>query len=181
MSCFEAYLSFDRKSFPRTDDCWEPARPLQTYLERALRAPNAKKVSKMSPGDSGRGTPKSLLGRVVSECSRDFLETFRDPRAGVPGRHVRDFFGISGERPRDVCKGRRRKGQDVNSCNSDHPRDCEDFAASAWRGILGMDGSQVLWCNVLVGFAAARARTKSTQIHPSPISPSNETRGETMK
>ena len=83
-----------------------------------------KKVSKMSPGASGPGTPKSLkkvsgtvrevsgespesVWRVFLDCPRDFLETFWGPGAGGPGRHFRDFFGISGpEGPRDLCKGR---------------------------------------------------------------------------
>ena len=37
----------------------------------------------------------------------DFLETFSGSLDGGPGRHFRDFFGISGpEGPRDPCKGR---------------------------------------------------------------------------
>ena len=94
--------------------------PPLTEVSRALRARDAEKVSKMSPGASGPGTPKSLkkVSGTVREVSgesresvsmesvfgvfRDFLETFWGP-----GRHFRDFFGISGpEGPRDLCKGR---------------------------------------------------------------------------
>ena len=121
--------------------------PPLTEVSRALRARNAEKVSKMSPG-----TPKSIqrvsvtvwevsreslesvsrvfldpkkypksfgdslgsLQRVSGKCLesvfgvfRDFLETFGGPEAGGPGRHFREFFGISGpEGPRDLCKGR---------------------------------------------------------------------------
>ena len=68
------------------------------------------------------GTPKSLqkvsgavwevsgespesVKRVFSDCSQDFLETFRG--SGTGGRHFRDSFGISGPKgPRDLCKGR---------------------------------------------------------------------------
>ena len=70
---------------------WLRTRPPLTEVSRALRARNAEKVSKMSPGASGPGTPKSLqkvsgqsekspesVERVFSDCSRDFLEAFRD-------------------------------------------------------------------------------------------------------
>ena len=106
---------------------WEPARPLQGSL--GAEGPEMPKksrkclenVSKMS---SGPGTPTSLqkvsgtvrkdsfdtfrrLSGDFPDRSRDFLETFRGPGAGGPGRHFRDFFGISGPKgPRDLCKGR---------------------------------------------------------------------------
>ena len=98
--------------------------PPLTEVSPARRARNAEKVSKMSPGASGPGTPKSLQkvsgtvwevsgespesdGRVFSDCSRDFLKTFRGSGAGGPGRHFQEFFGISGPKgPRDLCKGR---------------------------------------------------------------------------
>ena len=50
-------------------------------------------------------SPESVE-RVFSDCSGDFLETFRGSGAGGPGRHFRDFLGISGPKgPRDLCKG----------------------------------------------------------------------------
>ena len=93
-----------------------PSLPL-TEVSRALRARKAAKVSKMSSGASGPGSLKSpqkvsgtvwevsgespeSVERVFSDCSRDFLETFRVPGAGGPGRPFRDFFGPEGpERP----------------------------------------------------------------------------------
>ena len=88
-----------------------------TEVSRALRAQNAEKVSIVSPG-----TPKSLqevpehfkspdtFWRVsgdLPDCPQDFLGTFWGLGARGPGRHFRDFFGISGpEGPGDPCKGR---------------------------------------------------------------------------
>ena len=47
--------------------------------------------------------PFCLLPR---DCSRNFVETFRDSGSGGPGRYLRDFFGVSGPKgPRDLCKG----------------------------------------------------------------------------
>ena len=73
-----------------------------TGVSWGLRARNAEKISKMSSGGSGFGTPKSfqkVLGtdrkhssvtfRRLSEdfpdCPRDFLETCRGSGAGAPG------------------------------------------------------------------------------------------------
>ena len=71
-------------------------RPPLTELSRALRARDAEKVSKMSPGASGPRTPKSRQ-KVPGTVRKD------------PGRYFRDFFGISGPKgPRDLCKGRAR-------------------------------------------------------------------------
>ena len=67
--------------------------PPLTEVSRALRARNAERVSKMSPGASGPGTPKSLkkvsgtvrevsgespesVWRVFLECSRSFWRLF---------------------------------------------------------------------------------------------------------
>ena len=73
---------------------WEPARPLQRSL--------------VPPG------PK-----VSGECFWSIPGLFGDfwgPGAGGPGRHFRDFFGISGpEGPRDLCKGR-AGSQSVHVC-----------------------------------------------------------------
>ena len=67
-------------------------------------APEPRKVSKKSREQSKK-SPESVE-RVFSDCSRDFLETFRRSGAGGPGRHFLDFFGISGPKgPRDLCKG----------------------------------------------------------------------------
>ena len=110
-------------SLAKSSKIWEPARPLQRSLG-PFGPEMPKNVSKMPPGASGPGAPKSLqkvsgtvwevsgespesVERVFSDCSRDFLETFRGSGAGDPGRHFRDFFGISGPKgPRDLCKGR---------------------------------------------------------------------------
>ena len=93
--------------------------PPLTEVSRALRARNAEKVSNMSEAPGPRKVSKksreqsektlSTLSGVFSGCSRDFFETFRGSGAGGPGRHVRDFFGVSGPKgPRDLCKGRAR-------------------------------------------------------------------------
>ena len=108
-----------QKSIKRLVMFCEPARPLQRSLgpfapempkksRKCLPgppAPEPRKVSKQSREQSGK-SPESVE-RVFSDCSRDFLETFRGSGAGGPGRHFRDFFGISGAKgPRDLCKGR---------------------------------------------------------------------------
>ena len=91
---------------------------------RSALGPKCRTSLEMSLGASGPGTPKSLqkspgtlqkhspntfrrLSGDLPDCPRDFFETFWGPGAGGPGKHFRDFFGISGsEGPGDLCKGR---------------------------------------------------------------------------
>ena len=93
---------------------WEPARPLQGSL---ASDPKCRKIlENVSRGLRSGDTKKSP--KTVWEVSRkclesvfglfpDFLGSFSGSQAGGPGRHSRDFFGISGpEGPRDPCKGR---------------------------------------------------------------------------
>ena len=67
-------------------------------------APEPRKVSKKSREQSDKTL--SILSGDFSDCSRDFLETFRGSGDRGPRRHFRDFFSISGpeEGPRDLCK-----------------------------------------------------------------------------
>ena len=86
-----------------------PSPKSQKSLENVSRGPGTPKSLKKVSGTvrevSGE-SPESVW-RVFLDCPRDFLETFWGPGAGGPGRHFRDFFGISGpEGPRDLCKGR---------------------------------------------------------------------------
>ena len=103
-------------------NCWEPARPLQRSprpsgpeMPKKSRkclpgppAPRPQKVSTKSRRQSGK-SPESLR-KVSGECVWSVLGLLGDflgPRGRRPGRHFRDFFGISDpEGARDLCKGR---------------------------------------------------------------------------
>ena len=76
------------------------ASPPLTEVSRALRARNAEKVSKMSPGASGPGTPKSLQ-KVSGTVREDSFDTFRRLPRLFP-RLFGDFSGSRGRRPRDT-------------------------------------------------------------------------------
>ena len=74
--------------------------PPITEVSRALRARNAENVSKMSPGASGPGTPKSLqkvsgtVRKVSGECQKSLF--------GLFPRLFGDFSGFRGRRPRET-------------------------------------------------------------------------------
>ena len=98
--------------------CCATSPPL-TEVSRAIRARNAEKVWKMSPGPPGPGTPKSLqkvsgtvwedsgessesVERLFSDCSWDFLETFRGSGAGGPGDIFETFSAFGARRARET-------------------------------------------------------------------------------
>ena len=75
---------------------------------KCLPGPRDPKKSPESPGTLQKHSPDTFrrLSGDFPDCPRDFLETFWGPGAGGPGRHFRDFFGISGPKgPGDLCKG----------------------------------------------------------------------------
>ena len=82
---------------PRTGLLRLGTSPPLTEVSRALRARNAEKVSKMSPGASGPGTPKSVqkvpehFKNTLQALSGDSPETCRT----VPETFLR-LFGVSG-------------------------------------------------------------------------------------
>ena len=79
---------------------------------RGLSGPPGPKCQKSLENVSGTvrevsGESRESVWRVFLEYSGTFWRLFGGPGAGGPGRHFRDFFGISGpEGPRDLCKGR---------------------------------------------------------------------------
>ena len=76
-------------------------------------APEPRQVSKKSREQIRKDSFDTFrrLSRDFPDCSRDFLETFRGSGAGGPGRHFRDFFGISDPKgPKHLSKGGTTQG-----------------------------------------------------------------------
>ena len=123
-------LVFLRKKKPDFTQKWARnlrTSPPLTEVSRALRARNAEKVSKMSPGASGPRTPKSLqkvsgtVRKISGECRKSLFGLF--PRlfgdfSGSRGRRPRQTFSRLfrhfGKGPRDLCKGRARSQREIH-------------------------------------------------------------------
>ena len=102
---------------------WEQARPLQRSLgpfgpempkksRKCLLGPLALEPPISLPKVSGTvwevcGESPGSVERVFSDCSQDFLETFRGSGPEAPGDIFETFSAFQGPKgPRDLCKGR---------------------------------------------------------------------------
>ena len=113
--------------------------PPLTEVSRALRARNAKKVSKMSPGASGPGTPKSLkkVSGTVREVSGESRESVWRVFLEYSGTFWR-LFGVPGpEAPGDIFEtfsaSRARRARETSVRGGLAPkaeRDCESLFLS---------------------------------------------------
>ena len=74
--------------------------PPLTEASRALRVRNAEKVSQMSPGASGPGTPKSL--QKVSGTAWEVSGKCRKSLFGLFPRLFGDISGFRGQRPQET-------------------------------------------------------------------------------
>ena len=107
-------------------------------VSRGLRPRDPKKSPK-SPRTLQKHSPDTFrrLSGDFPHCPRDFFETFWGPGASRPGRHFRDFFGISG--PRDLCKGRagsKKKSAQRGSFGPDVPADIRQELRSCPPSLL---------------------------------------------